>query len=171
MSAALAPLHTDEALVVLEPYFKTIQEQFVGYGLKRCARTKLWCADWIHDTPRHFAACDDEGLNIYVAAELADLPDNTVLAILSHEFGHATDFLYPAEFARGRTGTYRRDFSVVSEKQVRSWVTGWRSRDDDAVEFAADHIAELVIGLPIGYSGPCQLQCFNRGTARPAGLR
>lgn len=168
---ALAPLPVEEALVVLEAYYTTIQEKFVSAGLTRCARTRLWCADWIHDTPRHFAACTDDGLNIYAAAELADLPDSTVLAILAHEFGHATDFLYPAEFARGRSGTERRDFQSVSDKQVRSWVSGWRRRDADSVEFAADHIAEYVLGIPIGYAGPCMLQCFNRGTARPAGLR
>lgn len=130
------------------------------------------CAPWIHDSPRHFAACTDDGLQIYAAPELADLPDNVVLAIFAHEFGHATDFLYPAEFARGRDGAYRRDFGNVSERQVRAWITGWNNRDADAIEFAADAIAELVLGMPIGYQGPCQLQCFNCGEGRrPVGLR
>ena len=170
-AAALEVLPTEEALVVLEPYFISVQERFVAQGLERCARTRLWCAEWIHDTERHFAACSDDGLNIYAAPELADLPDNTVLAILAHEFGHSADFLYPAQFVRGRQGTTRRNFEAVSDKQVRAWMKGWRGRDDDAVEFAADHIAEYVLGVPIGYTGPCMLQCFNRGTARPAGLR
>ena len=171
MSAVTAPLPTDEALVVLDAYFRVIQDQFVGFGLKRCGGTRLLCAAWIHDSPRHFAACTDDGLKIYAAPELADLPDQMVLAILAHEFGHATDFLYPAEFARGREGTHRRDFKEVSEKQVRSWISGWRGRDADSVEFAADGIAEFVMGFPIGYCGPCTVQCFEGGIPRPAGLR
>lgn len=168
---ALAPLDPPEALVVLEAYFKVVQDQFVAYGLDRCARTRLKCASWIHDTERHFAACTHDGLQIYVAPELADLPEPTVLAIFAHEFGHASDFLYPAEFARAARGPVRRDFGAVSEKQVRAWVSGWKARDDDAVEVAADNIAELVLGMPIGYHGPCQLQCFNQGVPRPVGLR
>lgn len=164
-------LPVDEALVVIEPYFVTVRDRFVRFGLERCSRTKLWCAPWVHDTPRHFAACTDDGLNIYVAPETADLPDGTVLAILAHEFGHATDFLYPAEFALGREGVTRRDFAAVSDKQTRAWISGWRGRDEDAVEFCADGIAEHVLHMPIGYQGPCQLQCFNCGDGRPAGLR
>lgn len=168
---ALAPLEPDEAIVVLEAYFEVIREQFVDFGLERCKKPRLKCADWIHDTDRHFAACTEDGLEIYAAPELADLPDTTVLAIFAHEFGHASDFLYPAEFARGRSGPIRRDFRSVSDKQVRSWISGWRGRDTYAIEAAADNIAELVIGMPIGYHGPCQLQGFNRGVPRPPELR
>lgn len=156
---------------MLDPYFEAVRARYIERGLERCRKTKLWCAPWVHDTPRHFAACTDDGEQIYAAPDLADLPDQTVLAIFAHEFGHATDFLYPAEFQLGRAGADRRDFSVVSEKQVRAWITGWNQRDADLVEQSADAIAEFVLGMRIGYAGPCQLQCFNRGVARPAGLR
>lgn len=157
---------------MLEPYFLAVQERFVAFGLERCARPSLRCAEWIHDSPRHFAACTDDGLQIYAAPELADMPDNTVLAIFAHEFGHATDFLYPAQFARTRNGAVQRDFGAVSERQVRAWISGWHQRDADAIEFAADAIAEHVLGIPIGYQGPCLLQCFNCGDSRrPSGLR
>lgn len=164
-------LDTEEALVVVEPYFEEVQDKFVDFGLERCRRTRLYCAPWVHDSPRHFAACEEDGLRIFVAPELADLPDTTVMAILGHEFGHATDFLYPAQFALGRGGIHRRDFDQVSEKQVRSWLTGWQHRGADAVEVTADKIAEHVLEIPIGYTGPCELQCFNAGHARPVGLR
>lgn len=164
-------LGTDDALVVIEPYFLSVQEKFVEFGLERCARTKLCCARWVHDSPRHFAACEEDGCRIIVAPDLADLPDMTVMAIVAHEFGHATDFLYPAQFALGRAGIQQRNFEDVSEKQVRAWLTGWQSRGSDAVEMTADQIAEHVLEIPIGYTGPCQLQSFNRGPSRPLGLR
>lgn len=165
-------IQIEESLVVLEPYFVVVQQNFCDYGLERCARVKLWCAPWVHDTERHFAACTEDGQSIYAAPELADLPENTVLAIMAHEFGHATDFLYPAEFAMGQEGAaVRRPLERSSDKQVRQWLNGWKSRDDDQVEMSADAIAELVLGMPIGYRGPCQLQCFNCGSGRPAGLR
>jgi hypothetical protein len=165
------PLPPDEALVVVEPYFEAVREQFVEYGLDKCARTRLVCAPWVHDSPRHFAACSEDGRTIYVAPEVADLPDNTVMAILGHEFGHATDFAYPARFALGRDGVVQRDFDSVSEKQVRAWLTGWQRRGRDVEEVTADKIAEEVLNIPIGYSGPCELQSFNVGHPRPMGLR
>lgn len=164
-------LEPRDAFVVLEPYFLVVQEQFVDAGFDRCARTTLVCAPWVHDSPRHFAACEETGHRIFAAPELADLPDTTVIAIFAHELGHAVDFAYPATFALGREGIQRRDFSSVSEKQVRAWMSGWNARDADAVEVTADKIAESVLGVPIGYSGPCELQSFGRGHARPQGLR
>lgn len=164
-------LSSDEALVVIEPYFLAVREQFVRFGLHRCARTQLRCASWVHDSPRHFAACEEDGRRIFVAPALADLPDTTLMAIVGHEFGHATDFLYPAQFALARDGVQQRNFDDVSEKQVRAWLTGWQRRSADVVEVTADKIAEYVLGIPIGYTGPCQLQSFNAGVPRPAGLR
>jgi hypothetical protein len=109
---------------------------------------------------------------LIVAPEMADLPSETVLAILAHELGHAVDFLYPGEFALGKDRkVMRRDLDGVDDQQRQRWVRGWQKRDDDAVEFTADGIAELVYGIPIGYCGPCKIQCFDRGQARPAGLR
>lgn len=165
-----SPLEPHEAQVVIEPYFAAVQQQFVEFGLDRCKKTRLVCAPWVHDSPRHFGACAEDGQRIYVAPEMADLPDTTVLAILSHEFGHAIDFLYPAQFALGREGLQQRNFERVSDKQFRAWLSGWQGRDRDIVEVTADAIAEHVLEAPIGYSGPCELQSFE-GPARPLGLR
>ncbi len=165
-------LTPDEAYLVLEPYYVALQEIYVGFGLDRCKRTQLYCAPWIHDSARHFAACRDDGLAILVAPELGELPEETVIGILGHELGHATDFLYPGEFVLGAERLVgRRDREAGKPKQWARWVKSWEGRDDDVVEFTADGIAEYVTGARIGYLGPCKLQCFNRGEARPQGLR
>lgn len=165
-------LSVDDAFLVLEPYFTAMQEVFLEAGLTHVERTKLYCAPWAHDTPRHFGACRDDGLAIIVAPELAELPEPTVVAIFGHELGHAVDYLYPAEFVRGRDQLMqRRARSDGEDLQWARWVKAWAARDADVVEQTADGIAEFVTGARIGYLGPCQLQCFNRGQARPQGLR
>lgn len=170
--AITASLGADEAFLVLEPYFLALREIYVGTGLDRLSRTQLYCAPWVHDSPRHFAACRDDGTAIVVAPELADLPEPTVIGIFGHELGHAVDFLYPAEFVLGREReVIRRARADGKDKQWARWVKSWAGRDDDVVEFTADGIAEYVTGARIGYRGPCKLQCFNRGEARPQGLR
>lgn len=165
------PLTTDEALSVVEPYFEEMRRLYLDAGLRRVAETKLYCAPWMHDTPRHFAGCRDDGKVIVFAPELADQDEAVVAGILAHELGHAADFLYPGEFAlRGRE-VVRRAREAAGDEQWQRWVRGWQGRDDDAVELTADGIAEWVTGARIGYSGPCHLQVFNRGVARPMGLR
>jgi hypothetical protein len=124
----------------------------------------------MHDTPRHFAACRDDGRALVVAPELADLPYPTVIGIFAHELGHATDFLYPAEFWVDQ----RRRCVRLADNEDLDRVTlrrRWEGRGDDEVEFTADAVAEYVTGAPIGYLGPCQLQAFAVGAARPEGLR
>jgi len=166
-------LDCDEALEILEPYFVAMREVFVGEaGLKLCRRTRLYVAPWLHDSPRHFAACRDDGLVALVAPELAELPEPTVVAIFAHELGHASDYLYPGEFALDGDGQcVRRSRDSVDESQWIRWMKAWDRRDDDLVEQMADAIAEWATGSRIGYCGPCQLQAFNRGEARPQGLR
>jgi hypothetical protein len=165
-------LSVHDAFLVLEPYFAAMQEVFRESGLVEVERTKLYCAPWIHDTPRHFAACRDDGLAIIVAPELAELPEPTVVAIFGHELGHAVDYLYPAQFVLGKErDVLRRARADGEDLQWARWVKAWEKRDTDVVEQTADGIAELVTGARIGYLGPCQLQSFNRGQARPQGLR
>ena len=170
--AAPPPLSVEDAYVVLEPYFEVIREDYLDYGLKKCRRTRLFVAPGFHDTPRHFGACKDDGSAILIAPELADAPDAVVLAILAHEFGHATDFLYPGEFVLGDGGpAARRPKKEIDDKQWSKWLKAWHTRDDDVVELTADAIAERVMGVPYGYQGPCMIQSFDAVRARPMGLR
>jgi hypothetical protein len=127
----------------------------------------------MHDTDRHFAGCKDDGSAIFLAPEMADMPDTMLMAIVAHEFGHATDFLYPGEFVLGRGGgpALRRAQADVEKKQWSKWLKAWHKRDDDVVEFTADAIAELVMGVAYGYQGPCAIQSFDAVMPRPYGLR
>lgn len=174
----------DEALLILEPYFLAMQELFVEAGLKEASRVQLYVAPSMHDAPRHFAGTRDDGLVMMLAPEMVELPENTVGAIMAHEFGHATDFLYPGEFVLGgerdaealaanasQRVAVRRDRASFTDEHWIKWLHDWEKRDDDVVEFVADAIAEMVTGRRIGYVGPCKLQTFDRGRARPQGLR
>lgn len=154
-----------EARLILEPYFEELQILFVEAGLDRVADTKLRCVLGLHDTPRHFAGCVEDGRIIYAAPELVEMPTDMVLGILAHELGHAADFLYPGEFVLREDHVIR----MVPDKQR---FRGWERRDSDTVEISADYIAEKALGLAIGYRGPCHLQSLgNGGTPRPIGLK
>jgi len=176
MNGACPEIQTDlsvyEASLILEPYYEAVLEEFVTAGLVRCQSTEFVVAPWVHDAPRHFGACRDDGTEIIVAPELAEQDERIVLAILSHELGHATDALYPGEFALGRDRTaIRRRREDFNPDQWARWMRSWEDRDSDPVEFIADAIAEEVMQVKIGYTGPCKLQCFNVGRRRPRGLR
>ena len=98
-----ASLTVEEAEAVLEPYFLAVQEIFVGNGATKCKRVKLEIAPWLHDSPRHFAATEDTGKVMIVSPEFAELPEETVVAILSHEFGHAVEFWSTFSIQANRT--------------------------------------------------------------------
>jgi hypothetical protein len=168
-------LSLDEAFVIIEPYFEAVRERYVGSGLERCSKVRFFCAPHLHDTPRHFAACRDDGLVIYAAPELAapEIMENTILAVMAHELGHATDFLYPGEFAFGGDDApaIRRDPESMKRKHWVSWQRSWEVRDDDLVERTADAISHYALGFRYGYAGPCNLQSFASSRARPYGLR
>lgn len=165
-------LAADEALLILEPYYLAVRDLFVDAGLRLAGKTQLYVAPWIHDSPRHFAACRDDGRGIVVAPEMAELDERMVLAIFAHELGHATDFLYPGRYALGaERKALERKRSEFPDTQWACWIKSWEQRDPDAIEMTADAIAELATGRRIGYVGPCQLQCFDAGRARPQGLR
>lgn len=173
VAGAAAELSPEQALAVIEPYFVVLRDDyFIEHGLAAVSRTAIYCAPWVHDSERHFAACREDGLAVIAAPEMAELPYGTMSAILAHELGHAVDYLYPGEFALGRDQTaLRRRREDFTDAQWARWMRCWEDRSDDVIEYTADAIAELVTGARIGYSGPCKLQAFSRGQARPQGLR
>ncbi len=169
----ITPLPKAVAARVLEPYFQRLVSRFVEAGLTRASKTRLQVDVKMHDTPRHFAACRDDGLLVLVAPQLCDQPVPTVEGILAHELGHAADFLYPAEWVlRGRRVVRRRREDFEEEEWER-FARAWQKRDADAVELTADGIAEWVLGTPLGYCGPCRLQTLGAPECgrRPVGLR
>lgn len=163
----------DEAFAILEPYFIAMQERFVEAGLTETKRVRLYVAPSMHDSARHFAGAREDGTVIMLAPEMVELPEPTTAAIIAHEFGHATDFLYPGEFVLGenRSAVRRQRNGLENDDRWITWLKDWEKRDDDVVEYMADAIAERVTGRRIGYVGPCKLQTFDRGKARPQGLR
>lgn len=177
--AAAAPVGVEDvemAYAILEPHFDAVQDFFaeaVPEGapgpLARVRKTKLLVDDMVRDSPRHYAACRDDGLLIVLAPQAAKLPMDTLVAIITHEFGHATDFLYPAKFL-GRKGAPAVWVPPSAKKQGRLRRM-WSERNDDQVEWDADSIAYAVTGREISYCGSCMLQCFSGGQPRPKGLR
>lgn len=172
-SDELPPITLEEAYVVLEPYFEVVREDYIGHGLTKVKKTRLFVAPQMHDSPRHFGACKDDGSAILIAPELASVPDSILLAILAHEFGHATDFLYPGEFVLRASGPADRRAKATTadqEKQWSRWLKAWHKRSGDVVELTADAISERVMGVAYGYLGPCWVQSFDGTHARPMGL-
>jgi hypothetical protein len=175
-------LESDAAFAILEPYFEAAREVYMEYVNKRglqvrgIKRVRLECRPDMHDTPRHFAGASEEGNLIAVAPQMVDLPEDTVAAILAHEFGHVVDFLNPGAF---HCDVEERQLVFLPDEEegergdrVRlARLRQWRKRDEHAVELTADLIAEQAIGKRIGYSGPCLLQGFARGVPRPEHLR
>jgi len=167
-------LTNEEAHAILEPYFEVLRDEyFMPAGMTLCRGTRLRVDPSMHDTNRHFAACQDDGRLILVAPEVAELPDTQVMAILAHELGHACDFLYPGQFAmRGEDEPAMwRDPSELQERHWRRGLKEWQKRDDDLVELTADAIAHRVMGERYGYRGPCLIQDFSAARLRPVGLR
>lgn len=166
-------LSNEEAHAILEPYFEAVRERFIDRGLELCARTRLRIDPAMHDTARHFAACQDDGRLILLAPELAEQPDSVVMAIMAHELGHACDFLYPGCFAlhaEDEPALYR-DPESMKAKHWHRWLKDWERRDGDTVELTADAISHLVMGVRYGYRGPCLIQDFSANRLRPRGLR
>lgn len=166
-------LSDEEAHLILSPYFEEVRERYVKAGLERVARTRLVVDPSVHDTARHFAACQEDGKVILLAPEAAELPEETVLAIAAHELGHAADFLYPGQFAmRGEDEPAAwRDPQSMKAKHWHRWLRDWEARDDDLVELSADAIAHFAMGVRYGYRGPCLIQTFGATRLRPVGLR
>jgi hypothetical protein len=166
-------LSDEEAHLILSPYFEVVRDRYVDAGLEHCARVRLVVDPKMHDTARHFAACQDDGKVILLAPELAELPEDAVLAICAHELGHAADFLYPGQFAmRGDDEPAAwRDPESMKPKHWHRWLRDWEARDADLVELSADAIAHFAMGVRYGYRGPCLIQTFGVVSPRPVGLR
>lgn len=186
---------TEVAAAVLEPHFDAVRDTFAdfepepGERLQKLRKTRLVVDADVHDTPRHYAMCRDDGLLIKVAPESLALELGTLTAILVHEFGHAADFAYPARWVpqKGRPaswvsegGSWHRDAKGKPEwreetgkgaRRVRRWQQLWHERSDDQIEWSADSIAFAVTGMRVRYCGPCMLQCFSGAQGRPRGLR
>lgn len=168
----------EKAAAVIEPYFDAVRDAFIEYvpepgaTLRKLKGTRFIISDEVHDTPRHYAMCREDGLLILMAPEMAQLPWKRVVAITTHEMGHAADFLYPAQWVTPPRGL--GDATWIGDrddKAARQWRNLWHGRSDDQVEWAADSIAKTVTGKTIKYAGPCMIQTFNVGRVRPPGLR
>jgi len=183
-------MSSDASVAILAPHFDAVRDVFSsfevapGTKLSRLRKTGMLVDPGVRDSRRHYAGCREDGRQIVIAPQAADLPVPTLVAIIAHEFGHAADFAYPATWTfRGRgepalwdAEAYEldgRDFS-----RGRGEVKGatarrrlWARRHPDQVEWTADAVVQAVTGRPLGYCGRCMLQCFSGGKPRPAGLR
>ena len=159
---------------ILKPHFDAVRDVFVEYRthtgetLKLLAKTRFVVVEGVHDGGRHFAGCREDGLLLYLAPESVELPVETLVAILAHEFGHAADFAYPARWLPERDEPAR--WLEEGRRGTTKWRKAWGQRNEDQVEWAADSIAYAVTGKRVGYCGPCLLQCFD-GKPRPEGLK
>jgi hypothetical protein len=178
----------ETALAILEPYVKVAREEFLRferehYGGSKIKRVKLECAPWAElqeedgFNVRNFAGTSEDGRMIVAAPELVELPEDSVAAIIAHEFGHTLDYLYPGRFLLAQGELVRFDDPGVgnskAEKARIARMRQWQllHQDRDLVEQVADEIASLVLHRQIRYAGPCLLQTFGRGLSRPPGLR
>lgn len=165
---------------VILPHFHAVQDVFAdfspepGVKLDRLKKTQFIIDPSVHDKPRHFAATRDDGRLMMFAPGIIDLDIETLIAILTHEFGHAADFTYAGRWISQPSGPgiarWIED-SDLSRREFRTWRKLWEDRSRDHVEWAADGIAEAVTGRNIKYCGDCVLQCFHGGIERPKGLR
>lgn len=172
-------LDKGETRLVIEPYFDAVRERFLAHGLRRAEKVKLDVED-LH-SGRNYAATRDDGVLILVSPELCDLDEDQVVGILAHEFGHATDFLYPARFQLcsgelmdwpSPSWSQKARQAEQDDRGAYNRMVQWEKRGHDITERTADAIASLVFGRPVQYAGPCLLQSFERGQApRPIGLR
>jgi hypothetical protein len=165
---------------IMRPHFDAVQDDFVGWRnvttqtqLGRLRKTKFVIDPEMHDTERHFAACRDDGMLIHFAPQIVDLPVETLVAIVAHEFGHAADHAYPAYWILPSAGPGKAQWlgTPPDTKHGRRWQRLWRERSPDQIEWAADGIAQAVTGRKLGYCGNCLIQCYKGGIERPAGLR
>lgn len=175
------------AAFVIAPHFRAVQDIFSvfetepGHPLAKLAKVKFIIDPEIHDKPRHFAATEvsaaktrDDGMLMLFAPEIIELPVETLVAIISHEFGHAADFAYASRWVMRPDGPGVAtwiDSEDLDTKEFRAWSKLWNERSADQIEWAADGIAEAVTGQKLTYCGDCMLQCFGGGVERPKGLR
>lgn len=182
---------------IVQPHFDAVRDEFVSFvpedghgGLTKLAKVRCKVDAGMHDTERHYAAMRDDGLLMVLAPEIVELPWETIVAIVSHEFGHAADFAYPGQWLTFGGGPEKATWlgeREAGDKAARKWRLLWEERmrlagggamnpaaehARDQIEWAADGIVEAVTGHRLGYCGRCMIQCFNEESKlRPAGLR
>jgi len=192
------------AASILEPHFDAVRDEFLAFvprgasePLSRIAEVRFVIDEAMHDTERHYAATRTDGTLMLYAPQIVDLPLETLVAIIAHEFGHAVDHLYPGawtwpfdsagichwvgESTSSKAKAWRASFgrrraesrsARDDEEPAANWMRAWEDRPDDSVEWAADGICEAITGKRPRYCGRCLLQSFARcGVERPAGLR
>lgn len=167
----------ERAALVIGPHFDAVRDWFCafevapGETLARLRKVKLTIDPTVHDSPRHYARCREDGLEIQLAPEAEELEIETLVPLISHEMGHACDFQYPAMWI-GERGAQARWIGAQDNKQGRKLQRLWSERSPDVVEWTADSIAHCVIGKAVRYCGPDKVQCWSpSGVERPAGLR
>lgn len=181
----MRPVHKDEiAAAIILPHWEAVRDVFSAFvpgddaSLSKVNRIKFTVDSSFHDSPRHFAATTDDGLEMFFAPHIVDLDEEFFVAIIAHEFGHALDFLYPARWimppAQGRAVWIEDPHSY----EARKWNKLWHTRSRDQIEWAADGIVWAVTGKRILYGAggcpedsECTIQRFKNGFARPKGLR
>lgn len=170
-------LSNETAALIIGPHFDAVRDHFAafepepGMRLRLIDKTRMRIDRRVRDSERHYAACSDDGREILVAPEAAELTMEDLVAILTHECGHAADFLHPAMWLwhRDKPATW---VGSQDNKQGRKLARLWQDRSADQVEWTADAIAWLIVGRPIRYCGAGLVQCFSpSGILRPAGLR
>ena len=154
---------------VIETVWEQVVRTFSDKDLHHPESARLSLDPSRHDSCRHFAATTMDGSEVLVAPDLADMPYETMLAILAHEAGHVEDLCSPGVWWF-REGRLRR--VSFPKRGAKGLVRSWQDRSDDEVERVADAIAELALGQRIGYVGHagCLVQSVGRGTRRPKGL-
>lgn len=207
MAEECQELSVDLPLEVVEdqllPFFDAVRDRYLAYELPRnggrflkLKALRFMISADAHDKPRHFAACRDDGKLLIFAPEILALPEETAVAIIAHEVGHAVDFLYPGgwswplqeagpvtwvgttpfeqalawRMAFGKPKARSRS-GADDDNPAANWARAWDHRTEDQVEWAADGIAWAITGRRPLYGGPCMLQRFSEGVPRPAGLR
>lgn len=142
---------------ILAPYFEGTRSTFASFvpapgsaPLSRLARTRFRVSDEVADTSRHYAGTTEDGLWIVLAPSIIDLGPESASAIIAHEFGHAADFLYPADFLPPSRGSGRARWlgDEPDSKELRAWRAYWSQRSELArssaktreVEHAKDQV-------------------------------
>lgn len=168
----------ETATALLAPFIDEVVAIFDAAGYRRLEGITIKVSEHEGGEGRHFGACRTDGRLIYFRPALVHLEQAQILGIIAHELGHALDFNYPGLFVRTSDGRMRladsskRGVPTGEQPIPQAWIDDWEARDDDEIERAADAIAETVLGVKIGYAGPCLIQTLGRGVRpRPLGLR
>lgn len=125
--------------------FDVLAERFPDFGELELHHDEKAGGDNGHGSDRQFGYCTvDPPFKIAFAAKTEELPDEFIVGLMRHEFGHAIDHRYGARLER-----------MLGTKLPKS------------VERRADKIAEIVFGDEIRYSSDLLIQCVECDGVRP----